>query len=598
MSAPVIACLLMSGSVAFAQQSPQAPAPIRVRVAMVPVDVRIVDRQGNPVTDLKQEDFTLLEDGVPQDIRHFSTQALAADPAARDAELLRRRAPGADVATANKRVFLVMLGRGRHQAVVGGVDALSAFVRERLLPQDRIAVMAWNRATAFTTDHALIARTVARYGQGAEAIESDLKQWFSGLRAIYGSKDIPAQIQRRIDTVFAEPGSPRPREITPGQITEAARLRDDTRRTADDLMTSKIAGERPPDSALMPATSADRTAELTGIDFETYVSQATETFQDLGALYAGIEYLRHLDGEKHLVLFTEKGLRLSRREDNINLANAASDARIAVDTIHTGGVAEAPPPQFDPRGTVTGSVMLLPESNSGASFAEGFAVEDLRTISELTGGRATAFRKGSDALDRIDRGSRFQYLLGYFPANPSADGTFRKLTVTVKRPGLTALYRHGFYATDQLVALDRRQFVTFGRVYQAGRYEQKIEDIKLTLKQPGAAVAKGARAFVLEMHVDLSRVTFTPANDRHTAKLNLAVFFGDAAKAVIGETWRILDLNVNDANRERLVREGMPVAVTIPLPAGTREVKIVVYDFGSDLLGTATGKIKMLGEGQ
>jgi hypothetical protein len=94
------------------------------------------------------------------------------------------------------------------------------------------------------------------------------------------------------------------------------------------------------------------------------------------------------------------------------------------------------------------------------------------------------------------------------------------------------------------------------------------------------------------MHVDLSRVTFTPTGDRHAAKLNLAVFFGDAGKSVIGETWRVLDLNVNDANRERLVREGIPVAVTIPLPGGAREVKIVVYDYGSDLLGTATGKIR------
>ena len=214
--------LLLSGAVVLGQQPPQAPASIRVRVAMVPVDVRIVDRQGNPVTDLKQEDFTLLEDGVPQDIRHFSTQALAADPAARDSALLPRRAPGADVTAANKRVFLVMLGRGRHQAVVGGVDALSAFVRERLLPQDRIALMAWNRATDFTTDHALIARTVARYGEAAEAIETDLKAWFSGLRAIYGSKTIPPHIQRRIDAVFAEAGSLRPREMAPGQIAGCA----------------------------------------------------------------------------------------------------------------------------------------------------------------------------------------------------------------------------------------------------------------------------------------------------------------------------------------------------------------------------------------
>ena len=584
---PAIAVLL-TGAGALAQQPPQTLPSVRVRIAMVPVDVRIVDRQGNPVTDLKQEDFTLHEDGVPQDIRHFSTQTLAADPAARDAGLPLRRAPGADVAPANRRVFLVMLGRGRHQPVVGGVEALSAFVRERLLPQDRIALMAWNRATDFTTDHALIARTVARYDERAEAIEADLKGWFSGLRAIYGSKTIPPHIQGRIDAVFAEAGSLRPRELVPGQLPDATRLRNDLRRTTDDLMSVAIEGARPPESGLMPDLNAARTAERVAVDFETYVSQTTETLQDLGALYAGIEYLRFLDGEKHLVLFTESGLRLWRREDNINIANAASDARIALDTIHTGGTAGAPPPRFDMNGKLT----MQPLPSIGAGFNEGFAVQDLRAISELTGGVATAFRRGSDALDRLDRSTRFQYLLGYYPANTNWDGKFRKLTVTVTRPGVTILYRRGFYASDQIVPLDRRQFVTSGRVYRAGQYDRTIEDIKLTLKPPRLAGVDGARELVLEMHVDLSRVTFTRDNDRYTAQLNLAVFSGDAKAVVVGETWRTLDLNVSEASRERLMREGTPVTVTIPLPNGARDVKVVVYDYGSDLLGTATGRIR------
>jgi VWFA-related protein len=585
--APAIAWLLLSCALALGQQ-PQAPPSIRVRIAMVPVDVRIIDRQGNPVTDLKREDFTLLEDGVRQEIRHFSTQTLAADPAARNSELPLRRAPGVDVAPANRRVFLVLLGRGRHQAVAAGVDGLSAFVRERLLPQDRIALMAWNRATDFTTDHDLIARTVARYGEGAEAIETDLKAWFGGLRGMYGAKAIPPQIQRRIDAVFADAGALRPRELAPGHIPDAPRLRDDLRRTSDDLMTIMLEGGRPPESGLLPDVSAARTAERVGVDFETYVSQATETLQDLGALYAGIQYLRYLDGEKHLVLFTESGLRLWRREDNINIANAASDARIALDTIHTGGIAGPPPPRFD----MNGNLIMKPLPTSGAAFTESFAVDDLQTMSELTGGRATAFRKGSDALDRLDRSTRFQYLLGYSPANANWDGKFRKLAVTVARPGVTVLYRHGFYATDKVVPLDRRQFVTSGRVYQAGQYERKIEDIKLTLKPPGLAGVEGAREVALEMHVDLSRVTFTRANDRYAATLNLAFFSGDAKQRLVGETWRTLDLSVNEANRERLVRDGTPVAVTIPLPNDARDVKVVVYDYGSDLLGTATARIR------
>ena len=136
--------------------------------------------------------------------------------------------------------------------------------------------------------------------------------------------------------------------------------------------------------------------------------------------------------------------------------------------------------------------------------------------------------------------------------------------------------------------LDRRQFVTSSRVYEAGKYQRQIEDIKLTLKQPKVT----ERDVVLELHVDLSRVAFTQANDRYAAKLNLAVFFGDAKQGVVGETWRTLDLSANEANRDRLRREGSPVTVTIPLPAGARDVKVVVYDYGSDLLGTATARVR------
>lgn len=44
-------------------------------VTMVPIDVRAFDRCGKPVTDLAAGDFEIFEDGVPQRIAHFSTQA-------------------------------------------------------------------------------------------------------------------------------------------------------------------------------------------------------------------------------------------------------------------------------------------------------------------------------------------------------------------------------------------------------------------------------------------------------------------------------------------------------------------------------------------
>ena len=70
-----------SGTHATLQQpaQKQVPGAIRSRITLVPLDVRVLDRSGRPVTDLKESDFTVLENRVPQKIGHFSLQQLTAE---------------------------------------------------------------------------------------------------------------------------------------------------------------------------------------------------------------------------------------------------------------------------------------------------------------------------------------------------------------------------------------------------------------------------------------------------------------------------------------------------------------------------------------
>src|SRR5436309_14313523 len=59
-------------------QTPPSQNPggfvIRSQVNMVLVDVRVTDKSGRPITDLKREDFKILEDGAPQSITAFSLE--------------------------------------------------------------------------------------------------------------------------------------------------------------------------------------------------------------------------------------------------------------------------------------------------------------------------------------------------------------------------------------------------------------------------------------------------------------------------------------------------------------------------------------------
>jgi VWFA-related protein len=49
---------------------------------LVVINVSVKDKSGKPITNLKKEDFQILEDGVPQTITVFDRQELSSSPLA------------------------------------------------------------------------------------------------------------------------------------------------------------------------------------------------------------------------------------------------------------------------------------------------------------------------------------------------------------------------------------------------------------------------------------------------------------------------------------------------------------------------------------
>ena len=86
--ASAVVCLFLLWRHAGAgQQKPQAPA-FRSETELVTVDVVVADKHGEPVGDLKAEDFVVTEEGRPQRVQFFQPvttagQARAARPAER-----------------------------------------------------------------------------------------------------------------------------------------------------------------------------------------------------------------------------------------------------------------------------------------------------------------------------------------------------------------------------------------------------------------------------------------------------------------------------------------------------------------------------------
>ena len=598
----LVVLILVAGLTGAAGQQQQQPPPqppagaFRSRITIVPVDVRVLDSEGKPVTDLRQEDFTIREDGVVQTISHFSTQALIAEAvspgdSARQPPL--RSSPDAALKAQTRRVFLVLLGRGRLKGPAGELPALLDFVRTRLLPQDYVALLAWNRATDFTTDHAKVAAVIERISARSDKIEGMLDEHFSGLAAIYGAKEIPTKIQTEIDGVFDSVRALRPREIRPGQITDGAQISDDMRRTAQDLQRAELLRDRTGEFAGLPDPAATATADRLDMTFDEYIAEQVELTQDVGNLYAGIDYLRYIDGEKHLVFVTPRGLTLPRLENDRSIGRAASDARIAVDIIYTGGTAGAPPPRFAPVGSQAGPRIIMPPVPSAATmFRETFNIQSLRYVSELTGGQTTAFRHANYALDRLDQATRFQYLLGYAPKNTALDGRTRNLSVTVNRPGVTVLHRRGYFATNQLVPLDRRQFITSRRMTAAGQYTGVVRDIEVTLKPPTLEGTGTDRTLALEINLKSTRIAFADVDGRKTAVLDIGIYCGDEKQRLICDTLQKMDMKLSEAGYKVFQEQGASYTAKVRVNGEPTYVKVIAYDYAADVIGTALRKMK------
>ena len=566
-------------------QTQQAPPLIRSRITIVPIDVRVVDKDGKPVTGLTQDDFIVLEEGVAQPIKVFTPHAFTADRAAAAAPL-ELRAPSADASglASNRRVFLLIAGRGRHQVVSKYVDEMSRFVSQ-LLPQDQVAFMAWNRATDFTADHGMIRAVLASFAQRHESVEADLRNWFSGLRAVYGSKEIPQQIQARIDAVFAPAASLRPRSMRPS--TDVAARSGVARDNAAEIQRNEIVGARPADKTL-PDTRAQILAELGGMTFEDYIQQASETFQDLGALYSAIDYLRYIEGEKHIVYLTERGVYLPLLGGNMPLARVASDARIALNVIQTGGVAGAPPPRtvMNPGGRV--DVIMSPVPSFSAISGQTFSMQDMRDVSELTGGRLASFTRAETSFATIAEGLDYQYVLGYVPSRDANDGRFRRIEVKVRRPGVDVHYRRGYFATAAVLPLDRREFTTVSRIRNGAEYSQPITDIGV--KVTNVSLSQGSLTVALT--IDVKRVSFKMADGHHVAFLDVAVFVAGHGNKNAGELVRRAEIKLTPELYARALKEGVGLSATVSLTGPAAYLKAVVYDYNADLLGTVRGDLR------
>src|SRR6266853_7003136 len=72
----IMLCVLVASAQSQEKKEPKKTAAddlIKVTTSLVNLDVIVKDKKGKAITDLKQEDFTVYENGVPQKIEFFDS---------------------------------------------------------------------------------------------------------------------------------------------------------------------------------------------------------------------------------------------------------------------------------------------------------------------------------------------------------------------------------------------------------------------------------------------------------------------------------------------------------------------------------------------
>jgi VWFA-related protein len=541
---------------------------IRVQVRFVPVNVIVTDANGRPVTDLKQEDFQILENGKPQEIQHFILQKLdaaAPEPGQRPVQPLDR---GRGFAPQSARTILLLMGYGRIQLPFNSVDALIRFVREDLLPKDSVALFAYNRATEFTTDHEKIAQALERFKKEHEWVTALMDQRMSGLAAIYGSREMPKECQEHIDKIFTDPGGLASRNLDQTQVADKGKMTREADRVTETLLRKADADDAAkalePGAALrlaMMQFDILAAEAITDLPFSEYAADFGSTMDDLQNIYTAIDYLRRMDGEKHLVFFTPSGIFLPRAEYDGNIVAFANDARVAIDTFQTGGL-----------------------SGEG-SWETQASIQSLRNISDLTGGQASVYQRIEKTLARLDESTRVQYLLGYYPKDENWDGKYRRIEVKVNRPDLKLSFRHGYYARDTIPALDAAELLSYRRITAAGARLAEINDLPFQAR-PVVNDLPAPPEIKVDLSVAPQDIDLTVINGVHTGELRVAIFYADKAGNYLGDVWKTVTLKLREESYQRYSQAGIPFTISVPSKVPKQILKVVIYDMGNDRLGS------------
>jgi VWFA-related protein len=512
---------------------------IRTAVDLVQVDVEVTDRDGKPIKGLRQDQFSVSEDGKDQKISTFDfydvekiEKAEAADTTPVTIPIGTVAAPEALRERVRDRRMIVLffdMTSLQNQDLVRSTDAAKQFLRTQMTAADLVGVVAFGNQL----------RVVADFTNDRDLLE------------------------RAVDALL------------PGMESQLAALAD---AAAQGVET---------------ASTEDTSAAFTADDTEFNVFN---TDRKLVALESMSDLLRDIPGKKSLIQFTS-GITQTGEDNRSQLqitTNAANRANVSIYTVDSRGLMAEVPGGDASVGAASGNSMYTGASVYHQQDSREDSRETLATLASDTGGKSF-FDLGDlgKAFQTVQADTSGYYLLGYYTTNPARDGRYRSLRVRVDGvPGARIRYRQGYYAPKEFgvyTTEDRER-----QLEEAMTSQTPIVELPIAVETSYFRLDSKQIFVPISAKLASSALQWAQKNNRREVEFDFAAEFREAqSNRVVGTLRDTINVRLDNERFQQIQQNALVYQGGIILSPGTYKLKFLVRENESGRIGMFEETLKL-----
>lgn len=571
-------CLALNATPVPQQATPEELTipSVRVTTRLVLVSAIVTDKSGQRVRDLKQDDFTVLENGKPQKVSAFQYESRGFEAT------LEQPSPLPQNVYTNRPEYnmpqgplTIILLDGMNTAVADQASARTQVLKylgTQLQPGQRVSVYtlanSLNLMQDFTDDVTLLRIAIEKFTpqKSLEMQQAEVEQVLPNVR-ITGDTGVRAAQGSQTRLLLV-----RMSEFLNEQANFAINERAQRTQAALRLLSRRLAGY--PGRKNLVWVTAGFPIEIT--------SQVVQLTTDADVLAQGATNAA-----------PQERVDTSYEADLHQLAAELTDAQVSVYSVDAHGLVGSTMADASHQGT-NAAGMLRTGAEFGATLARSGAAlqksqDTLLTLSAESGGRT--FKNSNDVAGAVATsvadGSSY-YLLGYYPDNKNWDGKFRKIQVKCNKPDLEVRHRAGYFAKDATQWArnkDKNRDNELGASMALGTPTETmvIFDSRVAPPQPSSKMK-----VPIEFLVNPQTIAGEETNDggRHyVIEFHVAAYSSEGKLVTHKDT--AMDAPIKRDRLQAFMQQGIPFKTDLDLGPGRYRLRLAVRDGRTGYTGSS-----------